>query len=96
MSIAELALVSKPTLLVPSPVVAEDHQTKNARSLSDRGGAVLIPDGDVVEQLESELTQLLNDPVRQKSLTDALRGAARPKAAHEVVAALEKLVIQSQ
>jgi hypothetical protein len=38
----------------------------------------------------------LNDPVRQKSLTDALRGAARPKAAHEVVTALEKLVIQSQ
>ena len=96
MSIAELALVSKPTLLVPSPVVAEDHQTKNARSLSDRGGAVLVPDGDVVERLESELTQLLNDPVRQKSLTDALRGAARPKAAHEVVAALEKLVIHSQ
>jgi UDP-N-acetylglucosamine--N-acetylmuramyl-(pentapeptide) pyrophosphoryl-undecaprenol N-acetylglucosamine transferase len=95
MSIAELALVGKPTLLVPSPVVAEDHQTKNARSLSDRGGALLISDSDIVDRLEPTLSQLFNDPEQQKSLTDALKGSARPNAAMDVVSELEKLLMHS-
>ena len=92
MSIAELALVGKPTLLVPSPVVAEDHQTKNARSLSDRGGALLIPDSEIVERLEPVLSQLFGDPKQQQSLTEALKGSARPHAAKDVVTELEKLL----
>jgi UDP-N-acetylglucosamine--N-acetylmuramyl-(pentapeptide) pyrophosphoryl-undecaprenol N-acetylglucosamine transferase len=92
MSIAELALVGKPTLLVPSPVVAEDHQTKNARSLSDRGGALLIPDREIVERLEPVLSQLFGDPKQQQSLTEALKGSARPHAAKDVVTELEKLL----
>ncbi len=92
MSIAELALVGKPTLLVPSPVVAEDHQTKNARSLSDRGGALLIPDSEIVERLEPVLSQLFGDPKQQQSLTEALKGSARPHAAKDVVSELEKLL----
>ena len=95
MSIAELALVGKPTLLVPSPVVAEDHQTKNARSLSDRGGALLISDSDIVDRLEPTLSQLFDDPEQQKSLTDALKGSARPNAAMDVVSELEKLLMHS-
>jgi len=95
MSIAELALVGKPTLLVPSPVVAEDHQTKNARSLSDRGGALLLSDHEVVNRLEKELSQLFGDPQQQLSLTNALKGSARPQAAQEVVSALEKLMSQA-
>ena len=51
MSIAELALVGKPTLLVPSPHVAEDHQTKNARSVVDRQGAVMLTDDRVERDL---------------------------------------------
>jgi UDP-N-acetylglucosamine--N-acetylmuramyl-(pentapeptide) pyrophosphoryl-undecaprenol N-acetylglucosamine transferase len=95
MSIAELALVGKPTLLIPSPVVAEDHQTKNARSLSDRGGALLISDSEIVDRLEQELSQLFDDPKQQKSLTDALKGSARPNAAKDVVTELEKLLMHS-
>ena len=41
-TISELCLVGKPAILIPSPNVAEDHQTKNARALSDRDAAVLI------------------------------------------------------
>ena len=51
MSIAELALVGKAAILVPSPHAAEDHQTHNARSLTELGGAVLLPDASVREQL---------------------------------------------
>ena len=92
MSIAELALVGKPTILVPSPVVAEDHQTKNARSLSDRNGAVLLADRDVVEGLGAALDALLNDPQRTKTLRSNLLEAARPDAAADVVRELEKLL----
>ena len=91
MSIAELALIGKPTILVPSPVVAEDHQTKNAQSLSDRGGAVLLRDTEVIEGLEAEISSLLGDEHRQQTLTQHLRSAARPQAAQDVVDALEKL-----
>ena len=92
MSIAELALVGKPTILVPSPVVAEDHQTKNARSLSDRDGAILLPDAEVVEGLESAIVDLLEDSDRAKSLQTNLLNAARPDAAKDVVSELEKLL----
>ena len=92
MSIAELALVGKPTILVPSPVVAEDHQTKNARSLSDRDGAVLLADRDVVKGLGAALDALLNDPERTKTLRANLLEAARPEAASDVVRELEKLL----
>ena len=51
MSVAELALVGKPAVLVPSPHVAEDHQTHNARSLTELGGAELLPDSQVRERL---------------------------------------------
>lgn len=92
MSIAELALVGKPTILVPSPVVAEDHQTKNARSLSDRQGAILLPDAEVVEQLGPALDRLLADTEHAHALSRNLKQAARPHAAVDVVSALEKLL----
>ena len=92
MSIAELALVGKPTILVPSPVVAEDHQTKNARSLSDRDGAILLPDSEVVDGLKAAIVGLLEDSDRAKSLQTNLLNAARPEAANDVVSELEKLL----
>jgi UDP-N-acetylglucosamine--N-acetylmuramyl-(pentapeptide) pyrophosphoryl-undecaprenol N-acetylglucosamine transferase len=91
MSIAELALVGKPTILVPSPVVAEDHQTKNARSLSDRGGAILVPDVEVIAQLGTTIHSLLADESRCQSLAKAITEAARPQAAQDVVNAIEAL-----
>lgn len=92
MSIAELALVGKPTILVPSPHVAEDHQTHNARSLSELGGAILLTDADVVARLGSTVGELLQDPSRCSSMSLAMRQAAKPDAAQTVVDELEKLV----
>ena len=84
MSIAELALVGKPTLLVPSPHVAEDHQTKNALSVVDRGGAQLLPDNAVQDGLGSAVTALLRDPESSRLMAEALADTARPEAAAAV------------
>ena len=85
MSIAELALVGKPTLLVPSPHVAEDHQTKNALSVVDRGGAVLLKDADVVDRLGAAVSKLLTEGEASRTMAAALAGTARPDAADAVV-----------
>ena len=92
MSIAELALVGKPAILVPSPHVAEDHQTHNARSLTELGGALLLPDNQVRERLGSQLTSLLDDPESCARMGSAMTQAARPHAAAAVVDELESLV----
>ena len=73
-------------------MVAEDHQTKNARSLSDRDGAILLPDSEVIEGLETAIVGLLEDSDRAKSLQANLLNAARPEAAKDVVSELEKLL----
>ena len=92
MSIAELALVGKASILVPSPHVAEDHQTHNARSLTELGGAELLPDAEVREKLGTQLARLLGNPEACESMAKAMKAAARPHAAAAVVDELEKLV----
>lgn len=89
MSLAELALVGKPAVLVPSPVVAEDHQTRNARVMTEAGGAVLLPDAEVVAKLESTVAELLAAPERMAQLGQRIRQWARPDAAQAVVDAIE-------
>lgn len=63
-SISELELLGKPSILVPSPNVAEDHQTKNAEALSHRGAAVLVPDVEARERLVPEILTLMGDKKR--------------------------------
>lgn len=92
MSISELALVGKPAILVPSPHVAEDHQTHNARSLTELGGAILLPDDRVIEKLGAHVTSLLDDSNACRRMGVAMNQAARPHAAAAVVDELESLV----
>jgi len=60
-SVSELCLVRKPAILVPLPTAAEDHQTHNARALTDRGAAVLVKDADAVRDLGPTVLGLIND-----------------------------------
>ena len=92
MSVAELALVGKPAVLVPSPHVAEDHQTHNARSLTELGGAELLPDREVRERLGKTVARLLHDPETCAAMSEAMKGAAKPHAAAAVVDELERLL----
>nr|AOE12575.1 UDP-N-acetylglucosamine--N-acetylmuramyl-(pentap eptide) pyrophosphoryl-undecaprenol N-acetylglucosaminetransferase, glycosyl transferase family GT28 [uncultured bacterium]CCF99919.1 UDP-N-acetylglucosamine--N-acetylmuramyl-(pentapeptide) pyrophosphoryl-undecaprenol N-acetylglucosamine transferase [uncultured Flavobacteriia bacterium] len=72
MAVSELCHIDKPTFLVPSPNVAEDHQTKNAMALVNRGAARLIKDAEVRETLWEELEAVLNDEQAQASLKRAI------------------------
>lgn len=89
LTISELAVVGKPAVLVPSPNVAEDHQTRNAEALAKRSAAVLVPDAAAAERLLPEALALLDDPRRQAALREHLQPFARPNAAEAI--ALEAL-----
>ncbi|MFM1932757.1 MAG: hypothetical protein RL226_2060 [Bacteroidota bacterium] len=92
MSIAELALVAKPTILVPSPHVAEDHQTHNASAMTSSGAALLLKDAEVVSKLAEQAVELMNDSQRRVQMSNYMQVFARPDAASAVVNEIEKLV----
>ena len=92
MSISELALVTKPTILIPSPHVAEDHQTKNALSLVDRDAAHMIVDSEVQQKLGIAVQDLLSDESKTKAMCEALRKAAQPEACSKIVDEIELLL----
>lgn len=93
-SISELCLLGKPSILVPSPNVAEDHQTHNAMALVRKDAAILIADGEAGEKMMKEACALLADAERRKSMEKNIallerRDAARA-IADEVYSLLEK------
>lgn len=92
MSIAELAMVAKPTILVPSPHVAEDHQTHNAKAMTDSGAALLIKDSDVINDLGTSASALMRDELRKTQMRNYMQVFAKPQAASSVVDELEKLI----
>ncbi len=91
-SISELCLLGKPTILVPSPNVAEDHQTKNALALSTRDAAVMIPDAKAGELLVDTALSLVRNPEELRALSEQIRTLAKPQAADRIVDEIVKLV----
>jgi UDP-N-acetylglucosamine--N-acetylmuramyl-(pentapeptide) pyrophosphoryl-undecaprenol N-acetylglucosamine transferase len=69
-TISELCLVGKPVILIPSPNVAEDHQTRNALALSEKGAAVLIPDRQAAGSLADETLKLITDLDKRRMLSE--------------------------
>ncbi|SNC66840.1 UDP-N-acetylglucosamine-N-acetylmuramylpentapeptide N-acetylglucosamine transferase [Hymenobacter gelipurpurascens] len=85
LSVSELCLTGKPSILVPSPNVAEDHQTKNALALSSRNAALLVSDAEAGTRLYDEALGLLQDSARQQQLATNIRALARPDATTTIV-----------
>lgn len=83
-TISELAVVGKPVILVPSPHVAEDHQTKNAQALTARGAAWVVRDADAARELLAKGLELLNDAAAQAGLRSALQVFDRRNAAAQI------------
>ncbi|WP_214071374.1 undecaprenyldiphospho-muramoylpentapeptide beta-N-acetylglucosaminyltransferase [Mucilaginibacter sp. dw_454] len=79
-TIAELCVVKKPVILVPSPNVAEDHQTKNALALVHDQAAIFVADRDAEEKLVDKALELLKDKSLQKKLSDNISKMALPDA----------------
>ena len=92
-SVSELCLVQKPTILVPSPNVAEDHQTKNAMALVEKDAAILVKDIDAQANLISTALELLEDTARMKVLGENIAKLGKPNATKEIVDELEKLIV---
>lgn len=92
LSVSELCLTGKASILVPSPNVAEDHQTKNALALVSKGAAVLITDEHAATRLYDETLRLLADPERQQQLSTRVLELARPNATTAIVDELFSLL----
>lgn len=84
-TIAELCIVGKPVILVPSPNVAEDHQTKNAKALVQEQACEYVADRKAVDELIDTALKLLGDENKKKKLSENIRRLALPDA-DEVIA----------
>lgn len=91
-AISELCLVGKPVVLIPSPNVAEDHQTKNALALVDRGAAVMVRDVDCSSQGLSAVKELFDTPAHQAAMSAAISRMAVRNAADKIVDQIDDLV----
>lgn len=91
-TISELCLLGKPAVLVPSPNVAEDHQTKNAMALVENQAALLIKDANSKNELIKETFKLLGDKQRLHSLSENIRKLGRPNAAKEIVDVIMEVI----
>mgnify|MGYP000324083185 CR=1 FL=1 len=92
LAVSELCVVGKPVIFIPSPNVAEDHQTKNAQSLVDAGAAMMIKEKDLATQFEPSFHQLISDVELQNTLRLNMKKLAKTDAAERIVDAIEKLV----
>lgn len=92
LSISELCFVGKPTILVPSPNVAEDHQTKNALALVDKNAAVLIADNEVENAIKERIEEVLEDEDLQNKLALNIKAMAKPRAVQDIVNIAEQVI----
>ena len=91
-SVSELTIVSKPVIFIPSPNVAEDHQTKNAKSIADKNGAILIKESELDQRFESEFKKIVADANHTKVLSENLKKLAKPDATKDIVKQIVQLI----
>jgi len=84
LTISELSICGKPSILVPSPNVAEDHQTKNAMNLVERNAAVLVRDSEVKDKLGDVVSKTINDRSLMSELSENIRKMGKPDAASRI------------
>ena len=91
-SVSELCIVGKPTIFIPSPNVAEDHQTKNAKAIADKKGAILLKENELNEKFETTFSDIISNENMQIELSQNIKKLAKPNATKEIVEAIIKLV----
>jgi len=91
LSISEICITGKPAIFVPSPNVAEDHQTKNAMALVQEKAALLVKDKDAITNLVPEALKLIYNEGLKKTLSTNIKRYARPKAAEHIVKEVIKI-----
>lgn len=91
-TISELSILAKPAILVPSPNVAEDHQTKNAMALVKHDAAILVKDSEAMKELIPTALEVLNDENRIKTLSNNIANIAEYDSANRIVDEILKIV----
>ena len=91
-TISELCLIGKPSILVPSPNVAEDHQTKNATALYNEKAALMVDDKRAKEKLPIALKNLLLDSLKQQELSENIKKLGKYQSAEKIADEVIKLV----
>lgn len=91
-SVSELCIVGKPVIFIPSPNVAEDHQTKNAQAIVDKKGALLLKESELDSQFSVVFESLVKDPEKQKQLGKNIKQLALPEATKQIVDEIVKLI----
>ncbi len=91
-SVSELCIVGKPVIFIPSPNVAEDHQTKNAKSIVDKEAALMMRESELDTQFTNLFNNLLSDENLQKNLSENIKTLAKVNATKDIVDEIIKLV----
>jgi len=91
-SVSELCIVGKPVIFIPSPNVAEDHQTKNAQSIVDKKGAMMIKEVELDAQFTRTFNNLLSDENLQNELSQNIQKLAKANATKDIVDEIIKLI----
>lgn len=91
-SVSELCIVGKPVIFIPSPNVAEDHQTKNAQAIVDAKGAILLKEIQLENEFSIVFEALLKDEGKQQQLSANIKKLARPDATKQIVEEIKKLL----
>ncbi|WP_309608744.1 undecaprenyldiphospho-muramoylpentapeptide beta-N-acetylglucosaminyltransferase [Flavobacterium sp.] len=91
-SVSELAIVGKPVIFIPSPNVAEDHQTKNAQAIVEKHGAILLKESQLDAEFKIVFEALLKDKGKQDDLSKNIKLLALPNATKQIVDEIVKLM----
>lgn len=93
-SVSELCIVGKAVVFIPSPNVAEDHQTKNAEAIVEKQAAILIKEQELESRFEAEISTLIADVAKREALGNAINELALPQATNAIVDEVEQLLIR--
>lgn len=91
-SVSELCLVGKPTIFIPSPNVAEDHQTKNAKAVVEKKGALMLKENELDVKFDDVFFNLISDEKLQFELSQNIKSLAKPNATKDIVEEIIKLI----
>jgi len=91
-SVSELTLVGKPVIFIPSPYVAENHQTKNAEAIVNQNAAILIPQSELDKNFENQFKVVLKNETLQQELSQNIKALAKPNATKNIVTEIEKII----
>ncbi|MCD2257672.1 undecaprenyldiphospho-muramoylpentapeptide beta-N-acetylglucosaminyltransferase [Psychroserpens luteolus] len=91
-SVSELCVIGKPVIFIPSPNVAEDHQTKNAKAIADKNAAILIKENDLDETFENHFNRLMSSSEKRQALGQHIKSLALVNATKDIADEVEKLL----